>query len=269
MKKWVGVIAIFLCVAVLSTALGEDETYFLSYGSVIDATYSDLGASDDGGYDAYYENVAREDFDTYIAALRTLHFIPYPFDYQGLECYYVYNLELISGAVFVYDKDNQTLVIATDKNVVPIEAYDETRQAIAENDGISLTVPSDAKGIVLPQFYAFVNSQEDIGKQGQAQADSLFDGQKCWEEHYSNITPKIFDQYLLIMYALGCDLMGNHVGFDDDHAVHVIRIDLVQDDITLVKLTYYPQDSSAFVNYNPNVSFDLQNEEQMIAMIQR
>ena len=269
MKKWVGVIAVFLCVAVLSTAVGEDHTYFLAYGSVIDATFSDVGLSDDGGYNALYENVAREDFDTYVSALRTLHFIPYSFDYKGMECYYAYSVRLESGAVLVYDEDQLTLEISTDENVVPVEAYDETQQAIAENDGISLTIPSDAKGIVLPQFYAFVNSQEDIGWQGQVQMDSIFDGQQCWEEHYSNITPKIFDQYLLIMYALGCDLMGNYVGFDDDHAVHVIRIDLVQDDITLVKLTYYPQDSSAFVNYNPNVSFDLQNEEQMIAMIQR
>ena len=270
MKKMLVAVLVFLLLLTMVTATlaeEEDKRYFYAYTSIMGVDPDDSGMLDGGMRHLDYENVSQSDLDQYLALLSSLRFIA--FDKSDKDnkqaSLMIYNTRFDSFSYLFYKYDSKLLLQVLNENIGILT----TESAKTQLDKIAAFVPEmplDAKGYVLPQFYAIDGNQPTWD--GQVSGLSAFDNKKCWLEHYENVSRKTIDQYLMTMYAMGCDLVGNAIELSYDMVPTYEEIALEQDKQTLVILAYSIQEQTAEVVYNPDVSLDLKSGNELIGMFQ-
>lgn len=273
MKKALSVLLVaILCFMIAPTADAEESgSYFFTYTSVkgvaADSTKSDKKADTTT---LTYNKITRANFDDYLAVLSKLRFVPFAIKSADgdTKTYFVYHSYTSSFGTVSYNEKKQLLNIQTYGDTICL-THETAAKQISYLDSIKIHNNGTAQGYVLPQFYAI--SGDEPTRQGFMTSDSVFDGQKCWDEQYSDISLKTIDRYLLLMYKFGCDIEGAYIAFDDTSSyINIIVYNLNQNDETLVRLTCFLDSGSVNVDYNPAPSkpYDLKSGNDLISMIE-
>lgn len=273
MKKALSVLLVaILCFMVVPTAHAEENvSYFFTYTSITgvkpDSTKQDTKTD---STTLTYNKISRDNFDDYLAVLSKMHFVPFTLkSFDGKSEYYaVYNTYLDTAVMVIYNAEQQLLNIKIYGDTYDLP-HDVALKQIKKVDSFKVHSDGSAQGYVLPQFYAIGGNEPTWD--GQTASDSVFDGKKCWEEMYSDISLKTIDNYLLTMYLFGCDIKGEMISLDSSASYGRVEIiNLVQNSETLVRLTYFMDSGDAIVNYNPAPSkpYDLKSGNELAAMIE-
>lgn len=273
MKKALSILLVaILCFMVVPTAHAEENTsYFFTYTSITgvkpDSTKKDTKTN---STTLTYNKISRDSFDDYLSVLSKMHFVPFALKSSDgkSEYYAAYNTYLDTVALVIYNVERQLLSIKIYNDTYDLP-HDIALKQISKVDSFKIHSDGSAQGYVLPQFYAIGGDTPTWD--GQTASDSVFDGKKCWEEKYSDISLQTIDNYLLIMYLFGCDIKGEAISLDRSASYGRVEIiNLTQNDETLVRLTYFMDSGNAIVNYNPAPSkpYNLKSGNELAAMIE-
>lgn len=273
MKKALSVFLVaILCFVIVPTAHAEEtQSYFYTYTSVT-GVKADTSAHNTKADSTTltYKKINRENFDDYIAILSKMNFVPFTLKSSDgkSEYYAAYNSYIDTAAMVIYNAEQQLLSIKIYGDTYELP-YKFATEQIAKVDSFKISNTGDAQGYVLPQFYAIGGDTPTW--QGQTASDYVFDGKMCWEERYDDISLKTIDNYLFTMYLFGCDIKGELISLDSSASYGRVEIiNLIQNDETLVRLTYFMDSGNVIVNYNPAPSkpYDLKSGEELVSMIQ-
>ena len=246
------ILAVFCALILPCTAGAATKAVVPLPSEASGATAGDF-VKDESGAIQVYEDATPDSVQYLLKLLNFCGFAGGQMDMDGLDTFYaVYHLTSKTFAFVSYSEQKHQAYVQVLNDVMFI--YDDRIQDLIDYYIQDLALPSKPGANILPQFYASIGrAKEDYGYI-LSDEDLPFNGDECWVEEYSSVTPRKMLNYLSDMVLCGFEASADFPGSLDsvDRVIYYFQ----NGDAEIVVL-YGTSDQSAWVYYKPGVSYYL------------